>query len=183
MSITSRTFGSVLVSLVLLSGSAWAAPLTIQGDVKGPDGKPVPSAEVRIQRVGGKVFGGTLRTDGKGRYLFKDLALGTYILRASADGMATTSADNVLTRADGAVRVDFNLKKQNGVASGPQAKKKATHMVFVPAETGSNMGGRWVEVPDGDSTIAASRTSKASGAAIRGMTSGSGQSNVSNGGN
>jgi Carboxypeptidase regulatory-like domain len=166
-----------------LSGSAWAAPLTIQGDVKGPDGKPVPSAEVRIQRAGGKVFGGTLKTDGRGRYLFKDLALGSYILRASADGMAATSVDNVVTRADGAVRVDFNLKKQTGAASAPQTKKKGTHMVFVPAETGSNMGGRWVEVPDGDSTVAATRTSKASGAAIRGMTNGSGGANQNPGGN
>jgi hypothetical protein len=181
MSITSRTLGSVLFSLVLLSGSAWAAPLTIQGDVKGPDGKPVPSAEVRIQRAGNKVFGGTLKTDAQGRYLFKDLALGTYILRASANGMATTSVENVLTRADGAVRVDFNLKKQTGAASAGAAKKKATHMVYVPPETGSNLGGRWVEVDDGDNTAAASRTSHASGASIRGMTSGNTHSNTTGG--
>jgi hypothetical protein len=185
MSNTSRILGSLFFSLLLASGSAWAAPLTIQGDVKGPDGKPVPSAEVRIQRVDSKVFGGTLKTDAQGRYLFKDLALGTYILRASANGMAATSVDNVLTRSEGAVRVDFKLKKQTGTASAaPVAKKKATHMVFVPAETGSHMGGRWVEVTDGDNTSAASRTSHASGASIRGMTSGGGaQSNVGNGGN
>jgi len=183
MSTTSRTLGSVLFSLVLLSGSAWAASLTIQGDVKGPDGKPVPSAEVRIQRTDNKIFGGTLKTDAQGRFVFKNLAMGTYMLRASANGMAATSVDNVLTRAEGAVRVNFNLKKQTGAASATPSKKKATHMVFVPAETGSNMGGRWVEVPDGDSTVNASRTSKASGAAIRGMTNGSGASNQNPGGN
>ena len=171
MSITSRTLGSALVSLVLLGGSAWAASSVIQGDVKGPDGKAVKNAEVLIQRTDNKVFGGTLKTDAQGRYVFKDLKLGTYMLRASANGMAATSVENVLTRSEGAVRVNFDLKKQTGTASAAPAKKKATHMVFCPPVTGTNMGGRWVEVTDGDNTEGASRVSRAGGATVKGMQS------------
>jgi hypothetical protein len=186
MSILSRKIGSVLFGLVLLTGSAWAAgPTTIQGDVKGPDGRAVKGAEVTIERKGGKPWSDTMKTDRDGRYVFKYLEVGAYNLRVSANGLASTAAQDVRAKMDRAITVTFNLKKQTGTAAaGPAVTKKAKHMVWMPAETGSNLGGRWVEV--NDTTAAAgpsmNNLTRASGDAIKGMQGGPGGNGGSNSG-
>jgi len=154
MFIHSRIIGFVLLGSALLMGSLRAATPTIQGDVKGPDGKPLASAEVRIERKDSKTSAVAVTADRNGHYVFKNLALGTYKVTASKNGMAATAVDNIHTRAQGAVRVDFDLKKQTGEAKASAPAKKARHMVWVPADTGSHLGGKWVEV-DGQSQGAA----------------------------
>jgi hypothetical protein len=168
MFISSRIVGLVLLSLGLSMGSLRATTLSIQGDIKGPDGKPLPGAEVRIERKDAKASPVTVTADRNGRYVFKNLALGSYKIIASKNGMAATAVDNIRTRAEGAVRVDFDLKKQTGEAKASMPAKKAKHMVWVPADTGSHLGGRWVEVDDqGKGAAGASNIDKASGEALR----------------
>jgi len=168
MFIHSRIIGFVLLGLALLTGSVGATTPSIQGDIKGPDGKPVPSAEVRIERKDAKSPAVALTADRNGRYVFKNLALGTYKVTASANGMAATAFDNIRTRAQGAVRVDFDLKKQAGEAKASVPAKKARHMVWVPADTGSHLGGKWVEVDgQGNGAAGANNVDKASGEALR----------------
>src|SRR5258708_25583400 len=136
MFITSRTLGSILFSLVLLSGSAWAAP-TIQGNVKGPGGKPLQGAEVRLQSKDKKEASKVAKTDLQGRYTFNNLAAGSsYDVNVTANGMAATSAQNVVATTRGAISVNFSLKNQTGTtANGAPAKKKARKLVYRPPET------------------------------------------------
>src|SRR6202040_4273537 len=112
MSTKSLQIGFILLCSAFLMGNLGAATPSIQGDIKGPDGKPLPGAEVRIERKDAKSSAVAVTADQNGRYVFKNLALGTYKVTASKNGMAATAADNIRTRAEGAVRVDFDLKKQ-----------------------------------------------------------------------
>jgi Carboxypeptidase regulatory-like domain len=171
MFIRSRIIGFVLLGSALLMGSLRAATPTVQGDVKGPDGKPLAGAEIRVQRKDGKAAPIAVVADQKGHYVFKDLPAGTYKVSASKNGMATTTLENVRTRTEGAVRVDFDLKKQTGEANASAPVKKAKHMVWVPADTGSHLGGKWVEVDEeGKAAAGASNIDKASGDATRKIT-------------
>lgn len=169
MLITSRGIRFGLLGLLLASSSSWAA--AIQGDVKGPDGKGIKGADVRMERKDKKTAPVAVKTDQRGHYAFMNLDLGTYALRVSANGMAATSSDNVKARSDGAVRVDFNLKNQAGNVA--TSAKKKTHKVWMPPEIGTNLGGRWVEVgddgsgPETSSTPGVNNSSKANGTAIR----------------
>jgi hypothetical protein len=185
MFITSRSTGFGLLGFLLLSGISWAA--AIQGDVKGPDGKGVKGAEVRVERTDKKGAPVTSTTDQHGHYAFNKIELGTYTLSASATGMASTSSNQVKARADGAVRVDFNLKKQTGAVAAP---KKKTHRVWVAAGPGTNIGGHYEDVADDGSapstsaTPGANNSSSASGTSIRRFQQGaSGGSHGGPGGN
>lgn len=157
MLITSRNIGLALSALLLITGTAWSAG--IQGEVRGPDGKPIAGAEVRLDRVDKKSGPNIVKTDHQGQYTFTNVDVGTYKLVAAAKDMATTASDKVKARAEGPVRVDFSLKKQT-VAAAP---KKKTHKVWVHADTGSNIGGKWVDVED-DATTAPTTTSTQPGA-------------------
>jgi hypothetical protein len=138
MFISARKIGIALLGSMLVSGTAWSAG--IQGNVTGPNGKTLKGAEVRIERKDKKAQPIVTTTDGKGAYKFASLDIGVYELTAAANGMTAKSGE-IKTRADGSVRVDFDLK------SGT-AKKKKTHKVWVAGNTGSNLGGSWVEVAD-----------------------------------
>jgi len=162
MSIRSRVIGLFLLGLALMTGGAWAQALSIQGNVKGPDGKPVNGASVRIEQKNAKTMLNDAKTDRKGNYGFNSLASGTYKLTAWVNNVPT-SIDNVKTRPGGAVRVDFDIKPPAAKAAG----KKAKHMVWMPAETGTHIGGRWVEVEDGSVILGTERVDKASGEAFR----------------
>jgi hypothetical protein len=167
MSTKSLQIGFILLGSAFLMGNLGAATPTIQGDVRGPDGKPLAGAEVRIERKDAKASPVTATADKNGRYVFKNLALGSYKVIASKNGMAATATDNIRTRAEGAVRVDFDLKKQTGEAKASAPAKKAKHMVWVPADTGSHLGGRWVEVDGQGNGPAGANIDKASGEGLR----------------
>jgi hypothetical protein len=144
--VTLRRIVLQLVGLLLLSATAWAGTPGFQGDVKGPDGKPLKGVEVRIQPKGAKTFAGSAKTDQQGRFAFKDLALGEYTLSVSANGMATATIEKLKTRADGAVAVDFKMQKQVGSAQAAPATVKKRR-VWVK-ELGSNTG-HWEDVDEG----------------------------------
>ncbi len=146
----SLQIGFILLGSAFLMGNLGAATPTIQGDVRGPDGKPLAGAEVRVQLK---------------------VALGTYKVIESKNGVAATATDNIRTRAEGAVRVDFDLKKQTGEAKASAPAKKAKHMVWVPADTGSHLGGKWVEVDDQGKGAAGANIDRSSGEAMRKKTS------------
>lgn len=142
---TLRRISLMVFGLVFLSVTAWAGTPGFQGDVKGPDGKPLKGVEVRIQPKGSKTFAGSAKTDQQGHFAFKNLALGEFTLSVTANGMATATVENVKTRADGAVAVDFKMQKQVGSAQAAPAKVKKQR-VWVQ-ETGSHIG-HWEDVDD-----------------------------------
>jgi Carboxypeptidase regulatory-like domain len=110
---------------------------SVQVDVKGLDGKPVNGAEVRIETA--KAGALSVKTDQKGRYVFKGLPPGLYKVTVLVNKVPTAPA-NVNALYEGPVRVEFNLK---AIAAG----KKPRQWAFL-VETGSHIGGRWVEVDE-----------------------------------
>jgi Carboxypeptidase regulatory-like domain len=110
---------------------------SVQVDVKGLDAKPVNGAEVRIETA--KAGALSVKTDQKGRYVFKDLAVGLYRVTALVNKVPTSPA-NVTALSEGPVRVEFNLQ---AIAAG----KKPKQWAWIVAE-GSHIGGRWVEVDE-----------------------------------
>ena len=110
---------------------------SVQVDVKGLDGKPVNGAEVRIETA--KAGALSVKTDQKGRYVFKNLPVGLYKVTALVNKVPTAPA-KVTALSEGAVRVEFNLK---AIAAG----KKPRQWAWI-VEQGSHIGGRWVEVDE-----------------------------------
>jgi hypothetical protein len=110
---------------------------SVQVDVKGLDGKPVNGAEVRIETA--KAGALSVKTDQKGRYVFKGLPPGLYKVTVLVNKVPTAPA-NVNALYEGPVRVEFNLK---AIAAG----KKPRQWAFL-VEPGSHIGGRWVEVDE-----------------------------------
>jgi hypothetical protein len=127
----------------VLSPTASAQNSSIQGDIRGVDGRPLQGAEVRIERIDKKSPSITTKANAKGFYSSSDLAVGTYKISV-VEGGAVKSSVNIKTAGDKA-RIDFDLK--------PSAGKKVKHYVWVSG-TGSHLAGRWVEADENGSPIA-----------------------------
>jgi serine/threonine protein kinase len=120
-------------------------PASIQGFVKDAKGEPIKGAGVRIESRDGKQVFSTVKTDPKGRYISQGLQPGVYRVTLLVDGAVTASIMNTQTKANQPTQLNFELKptsQANNVANSGK------HMVWVPARTGSHIGGNWVEVDD-----------------------------------
>ncbi|MEY2440122.1 MAG: hypothetical protein QOI34_1507 [Verrucomicrobiota bacterium] len=132
----------VLLSLALITTGARADTVSIQGDVRAPDGKALSGGDVKIERVDAQASIANTQTDAKGHYSFRGLPIGTYKLTVWTDKKPKSVA-RIKTRNDGWVRVDFDLSATAG-KPGKSGKRK----IWVPSEPGSHIAGRWVEVDD-----------------------------------
>jgi len=156
--------------------AAWASPTgpsTIQGDVKDSKAQPVAGAEVHIQAKDGSGFYRIVHTDGSGHYAASKLPNTDYEVVLFVNGSIKATINNTKTFAGTPTKLDFKLTGQYA----SNRVKKHTHMVYVPAETGSNLSGRWVEVDDNSDTSAAlagaNDVKKAGNATIRAVQSNS----------
>jgi len=132
----------------LVFATAWAAsagPATIQGIVKDSSSQPVAGAEVHIQAKDGSGLQKIVRTDSSGQYGVSKLPVTDYEVVLFVNGQIKASINNTKVFSDKPTQLDFKL---TGKLAANTPAKKHTHMVYVPAETGSNLGGRWVEVDD-----------------------------------
>ncbi len=131
-----------MLTITLLLTGAFVFPAiassSIQGDVRGVDGRALTGAEIRLERKDRTGSALTTATDTRGHYSVNGLSVGLYRISVVVDG-AVRSALSIKT-ADRNARVDFDLK--------PAAAKNVKHYVWMPADTGSHLGGRWVEVDD-----------------------------------
>ena len=173
-----KSLGIGLVGLFVCNLS-WAASTSLQGTVKDPNGRPIKAADVRIE--GKSNFVKSVKTDNNGRYLCSDLAAGAYRVTLMVNGTVKASINNATTKSGELTQLNFDLK-QTGSANVSTAKKK-THMVYMPSDTGSHIGGRWVEVDDQGTAVSGAGTDnvqKAGNNAIRNMqnTGGSGMTNA-----
>ena len=136
------------IGLFLCVANAWAGPSAIQGIVKDAKGQPIKGADVRIQSRDGKQLFDTAKTDAKGRYISQGLQPGVYRVSLIVIGAVKGSIMNTKTKADQSTELNFDL---NPVPAKQvtAAEKKGKHLVWIPPATGTHMGGRWVEVPDG----------------------------------
>jgi len=137
-----------LIGFVLCAATAWAGPAAIQGLVKDAKGQAIKGADVRIESKDGKQQFNTVKTDAKGRYISEGLPVGIYRVTLVVNGTVKASITNTKTKADQTTQLNFDLKPVL-VAQANAGQKKGKHMVWVPASTGTHIGGRWVEVPDG----------------------------------
>ncbi len=140
------------IGLVLSVASAWAGPSAIQGLVKDAKGQAIKGADVRIEsRDGSKLFK-TVKTDANGRYVSDGLVAGVYRVTLVVNGAVKASITNTKTKADQSTQLNFDLKPVSASQPSAAAKSGKKHMVWVPSQTGSHIGGRWVEVDDGAKT-------------------------------
>jgi Carboxypeptidase regulatory-like domain len=147
-SMFSKSLQIGLMGFFLCAANAWAGPASIQGIVRDAQGKPIKSADVRVESRDGKQLFNTVKTDSQGRYISQGLQPGVYRVSLVVNGAVKAAIGNTKAKSDQATQLNFDLKPAvAGQANTGQ--KKGKHMVWVPASTGSHMGGRWVEVPDG----------------------------------
>src|SRR5438876_7505504 len=123
--------------LIIFATAAWASPVgpaTLQGDVKDSKGQSVAGAEVHIQAKDGSNLQKIVRTDANGHYVCPKLPQTDYEVVLFVNGSIKASINNTKTFADKPTQLDFKLTGQYAANKA----KKSTHMVYVPAETGSN---------------------------------------------
>jgi tetratricopeptide (TPR) repeat protein len=92
---------------------------TIEGTVKGTDGKPVVKAQIKIIRTDIKAEYKT-ETKKKGEYLYMGLPIGTYNVELHMDGKRVDAVNGVRTRLGDPVPVNFDLATS---AQAQQAKQ------------------------------------------------------------
>ena len=164
-------FITLLVSAVAAWASTPVGPARIQGIVRDSKGQPVAGAEVHIQAKDGSGLQKIVRTDSTGNYGVSKLPATDYEIILFVNGQIKASINNTKVFSDKTTQLDFKLTGQYAA----KTQKKHTHMVYVPAETGSNLSGRWVEVDDQTGPAAAAGTGevkKLSGDAARQMQTG-----------
>src|SRR5947207_13837368 len=136
-----------VLGLFLCVASAWAGPASIQGVVKDAKGQPIKGADVRVESKDGKQLLNTVKTDAKGRYISQGLQPGVYRVSLVVNGATKASIANTKARPDQSTVLNFDLKPVPAGQANTQ-QKTGKHMVWIPAETGSHMAGRWAEVDD-----------------------------------
>jgi hypothetical protein len=169
---------SLEVGVLVLFVSAvtsWASPTgpaRIQGIVKDSNAQPVAGAEVHIQAKDGSGLQKIVRTDSTGQYGVSKLPVTDYEVVLFINGQIKASINNTKVSPDKPTQMDFKL---TGKFAANTAKKH-THMVYVPGETGSHLGGRWVEVDDtaGSAATAGDNVKKLGGDAARQLQKNSG---------
>ena len=119
---------------------------SVQGFVKAAKGEPIKGADVRIESRDGKQVFSTVKTDAKGRYISHGLQPGVYRVTLLVNGAVKASIINTHTKPNQPTQLNFDLKPASQAGN---IAKGGKHMVWVPARTGSHIGGNWVEVDDG----------------------------------
>ena len=119
-----KAFGKMLAVAVLAALFAMVAPAqttAIAGKVKGPDGKPLQGALVKITRT--DIRGNyQVKTNKKGEYFHAGLPLGTYNVSVEMDGRQVDQVSNVRPRLGDPTEIDFDLQ---AIAARQAAMQKA----------------------------------------------------------
>lgn len=142
MSSNSRLVAVIFCSTFFLLGNAFGQKAAIQADVKGVDGRPAKAAQVRIERQDKKTALILVKTDWRGRMAVANLEAGTYKLTVIVVG-GVQSSQIVKAQTQKPLLLTFDLTKASATAG--KGKKR---MVYVPAPTGTRIGGGWVEIDD-----------------------------------
>lgn len=131
--LSSRLLG-VAAALSLALG-VFAQTGAIEGDVKGPDGKGMVGAWIKIERT--DIKGNyKVKTDKKGHFFHAGLPLGQYIVNLEVEGKVVDSVKGVRTRLGDPVPVNFDLFQQ---AQKQAAMQKAAETGQVTDEATRDM--------------------------------------------
>jgi len=116
-----RNLAMAAAGMVVLVFTSFAQSATLEGNVKGVDGKPVQNAQVKITRTDIKGEYPT-KTDKKGHYIYMGLPFGgTFNIALFIDGKQVDSVNGVKTSGD-PKPVDFDLKASQKDSSTKQAE-------------------------------------------------------------
>src|SRR5258706_5060974 len=107
----SRIHILVAFCFLMFTGASWAQFTAIEGDVKGPDGKPLVGAQILIEREDMKGSFKGAKTDKKGHYIYNGLPVGgTFTVSVWVDGQKRDSAAHQKVRLGDPLPVNFDLK-------------------------------------------------------------------------
>jgi hypothetical protein len=173
----------LVLGAFIFAGNLFAAASAVEGVVKDDNGRPIGGADVRIEARSGHSVTGVVKSDARGHYIYEGLTPGvTYRVTLLIKGAVRASINNVLAKS-GSTELNFELKTSS-VSGDRVVTKNGKHYVYVPSETGSHLGGRWVEVDENgqaDST-SVNNVERAGSEALRRMQSNSGTTGGMTGG-
>src|ERR1700733_2851520 len=110
MSAKLKSFALSAFAFLLLSLPAFGQMTTLEGEVKGADGKPLAGAVVQFDRT--DIKGSyKVKTDKKGKYGHYGLPAGTYDVSVLVDNKVVDGMKGVKTKYSGNPPVDFDLSK------------------------------------------------------------------------
>lgn len=110
--------------LLLFAFSALAQTGSMEGDIKGPDGKPMLGTMVKIDRTDIKAHY-QVKTDKKGHYFHAGLPIGKYNVAVEVNGKDVPIAQNVPLRGGDPTNVSGDLTKSGGDADAAAAQLAA----------------------------------------------------------
>jgi tetratricopeptide (TPR) repeat protein len=123
-----------------LALAAFAQISAMEGDVKGPDGKPLQGAVIKIVRT--DIKGSyTVKTDKKGHYFYNGLPLGVYNVTVEVGGKEADGVNGVRTRLGDPVAVPFDLEKKanEGAAKNAAIQQAASSGAPISKEVERSM--------------------------------------------
>ena len=139
-----RSIAVGVFALGLSAVTASATVLALAGAVTDAKGQPISGAQISIEGIEGSAGAKVVHTDGKGHYIYSGLGEGTFKVTLSINGAVKASIANVkIDENNPTEHLDFAIRPGKAL---PQAQGK--HYVWVPASTGSNLAGSWMEVSD-----------------------------------
>ncbi len=164
----------LILGALIFTGDLFATGSAVEGIVKDANGRPISGADVRVEARKNN-WARLIKTDARGHYIYDGLTPGaTYRVTLVINGTAKASINNVLAKA-GSTELNFDLRTES-ISGSRVVTKKGKHYVYVPAETGSNLGGRWVEVDENGQadSVGVNNVERANSEALRRMQSNSG---------
>ena len=114
-----RSLALSLVGTLAFACASWAQTATMEGNVKGDDGKPLQGAVIKITRT--DIKGNyRVKTDKRGHFLYAGLPYGQYDVVVEVDGKDRDGYQNIRLRPD-LPSVDFDLSKKAAAAAAAAA--------------------------------------------------------------
>ena len=165
----------VVLGALICNGHVFGQTSAVEGVIKDSNGRPLTGAEIRIEARNRSAWNRHVKSDAKGHYVLDGLAPGTtYRATLLLNGAVKASINNVLAK-QGSTQLNFDLRSGSAMGNSVVAKN-GKHYVYVPEETGSHLGGHWVEVDENGqaNSVGVNNVERANAEALRRMQSNSG---------
>jgi tetratricopeptide (TPR) repeat protein len=129
-----RNAALAAVGLLFWALPSFAQITSLEGYVKGSDGKPIEKAVINIDRTDIKGHY-TCKTDKKGHYIYTGLPIGKYNISLVLDGKEADKINGVQTHPGDPIANDFDeSKKAQSQASTRELQQKALATGEIPKE-------------------------------------------------
>jgi Tfp pilus assembly protein PilF len=129
-----RNAALAAVGLLFCALTSQAQITSLEGYVKGTDGKPLDKAVIAIDRTDIKGHW-TTKTDKKGHYVYTGLQMGMYTISVMVDGKVADAVKGVRTRPGDPIVNNFDLSKlAETQAATRELQQKAMETGQIPKE-------------------------------------------------